>query len=96
MGLIGCPTMLVSNYQSMLHNIPEERRSHRIYYKLRQGPGYSKILYWLSSVIHHEYSDGTLIQTTVAISAILSNLCAVKLGFYIPLIYIFLGSMHFY
>jgi len=28
MGLIVCPTMLVTNYQSMLCNIPEEQRSN--------------------------------------------------------------------
>jgi hypothetical protein len=28
MGLTGCPETLVINYQSMVHNSPEERRSH--------------------------------------------------------------------
>jgi len=27
MGLTGCPIMLVTNYQSMLHNIPEVKTS---------------------------------------------------------------------
>ena len=30
MGPVGCPKTLVTNYQSMLCNIPEERRSHKI------------------------------------------------------------------
>jgi len=29
MGLIGCPKTLVTNYQSMLHSIPEEQRPQR-------------------------------------------------------------------
>jgi hypothetical protein len=28
MGPIGCPETLVTNYESVLHKIPEERRSH--------------------------------------------------------------------
>jgi len=32
MGLIGCPETTVTNYQSTMCNIPEERRSHRYIY----------------------------------------------------------------
>jgi len=30
-GLIGCPKISVSNYQSALSNIPEEQRSHLLF-----------------------------------------------------------------
>jgi hypothetical protein len=35
MGLIGSPEMLVDNYHFMLHNIPEEQRSH---FTLQRNP----------------------------------------------------------
>jgi len=62
MGVMGCPKTLVRNYHSMLHNIPEEHRSHRMW---QCRPWFSSAwsssewssLAWYSSTPHMQIWD---------------------------------------